>query len=1042
MKVFFHWFIRPFLTSKITKLTMLLFLVCAVQLTATGASPADVTQQARKITGTVTEQNGDPIVGASISVKGDKTSGTISNLEGEFSLQVQPNATIVISYLGFNTQEIPTGNQMNFKVVLEEDTKALEEVIVIGYGTSSRKEFTGSVGSVKLENSPLANLPNSNLLESLKGRVSGMNVGASVTAGSDPSMLIRGQNSINGDNNPLIVLDGVIFMGNLTDINPNDISTIDVLKDAVSAAAYGSRSANGIIAITTRKGKTGKPVISVNATAGIQTWVVGGKPHLATGPEWLEFGNRAAGNPVGSTVGMEPAIAELVEAGIWHDRQDEMTRTGQVQDYQVSVSGATNQVNYYLSTSYEKNQGLFYGDDFNRISVLGKIDTHITNWLTLGVDAAFSNRDYSGYAVDYGGMQMGSPYYVDYREIDPLTYTRGGATYPLWGINDGRRENTDMRYNYRLNAYVVVDIPWIKGLSYKINYQPSVDTRKETNFAYERNFETSVPGPWTPDKLQGLLSRANGNILNERWYDWVLDNTITYKNKFGKHSVEATAVATRDLKEYDRSNITGSDFLENGNTTLGVNGLHKAAIQKVDLNGAWKRTNIGYLLRGRYGFDDKYYITASTRRDGASVFGANKKWGNFNAVGGMWRISEENFMKGIEPLNDLKIKLQYGQNGNQLKEPYSVLAKVGNGISAGEMYEFGDTGEKLYYGIVQSNMGNANMGWEKTSSIETGFETAWLNNRINVDFQYYHSKTTDQIFQRIIPSMTGFRNIFASMGQVNNSGVNLTVETTNIKTKDWTWTTFATFWKNNSKVIHLYGEDLDGDGKEDDDIASGLFIGKSLGSIYGYEQNGIVQEDDTEYIALTGTQPGNPKYNDMVDGIPGLTTDDRKILGYKPENFRLNFGTTVRYKDFEFYALAVGIFGGNNHYMQSNPLAFRRYELGRMILNDVPKRPFWTPENRNNTYPQIQFQSDGRFQGLQARTFVRIQDISLSYNLANQPWVKALNIQGLKIFAVAKNVALFTNWWGVDPETGQDWIVGPQDYPVSATYSLGLNLSF
>ncbi|MDR3093358.1 MAG: TonB-dependent receptor, partial [Bacteroidales bacterium] len=606
---------------------------------------------------------------------------------------------------------------------------------------------------------------------------------------------------------------------------------------------------------------------------------------------------------------------------------------------------------------------------------------------------------------------------------------------------DGRRENTDKRNNYRLNTYAVVDVPWIKGLSYKINFQPSVDIWKETNFAYETNYETSIPGPWTPESTATQLNKAGGNITDQKWYSYVFDNILSYKNRFGKHSVDFSAVATRDYRQYDRSRIDGSDFTANGNTTLGVNGLHKATIQKVDLNGGWRRSNIGYLLRGRYGYNDKYFLTASVRKDGASVFGANRKWGTFSAVGLAWRLSEENFMKGITQLNDLKLKVQFGQNGNQLKTPYSVLAQVNNGLSAGNIYEFGDTGEKHYYSIVQTTMGNADMGWEKTSSFETGFETSWFNSRVNVDLEVYHSKTTDQIFERVIPTMTGFSRIYASMGQVNNTGINLTVETVNVKTQDWTWSTFVTFWKNNSKLVHLYGEDLDGDGTEDDDVASGLFIGKSLGAIYGYRQTGIVQEDETEYIAITGTQPGNPKYDNMADDKPELTAEDRSILGYNKENFRLNFGTTLRYKNLELYALAVGVFGGNDMYLQSNPAAYRVNEV-RMLLKEATTREFWTPENRNNTYPHIKFQSDGKFTGLQSRTWLRIQDISLSYNLSNARFVKALNIHGLKVFVAAKNVALFTKWWGIDPEAGLGWMVGPTGYPVTGTYSMGVNLSF
>jgi hypothetical protein len=283
--------------------------------------------------------------------------------------------------------------------------------------------------------------------------------------------------------------------------------------------------------------------------------------------------------------------------------------------------------------------------------------------------------------------------------------------------------------------------------------------------------------------------------------------------------------------------------------------------------------------------------------------------------------------------------------------------------------------------------------------------------------------------------MTGFTSMTASMGQVNNTGMELSVKSVNIESKDISWMTTLTFWKNNNKLVHLYGDDIDGDGKEDDDIANSLFIGKSLGAIYGFKQNGIVQEDDTEYLQLTGSVPGNPKYVDL-DGVPGITNDDRTILGYTKENFRLNMGNILRYKGFELYVLLSGIFGGNDYYMKSNTYIYMTN--GGSYTDNMPWKPYWTSENRNNVYPSAKFSGDGRFLGLQSRSFVRLQDVSLSYTF-DSPWVKAANIHSFKVFFGAKNLATITNWEGKDPETGDTYNSGN---PVVSTYSLGLNFSF
>lgn len=261
-------------------------------------------------------------------------------------------------------------------------------------------------------------------------------------------------------------------------------------------------------------------------------------------------------------------------------------------------------------------------------------------------------------------------------------------------------------------------------------------------------------------------------MQNTKTYSYVVDNIITYKNRFGLHDVEATLVATRDEMKYTRNQITGSDFASAGSTTLGSSGLHYATVQKFNLNGAYRKANIGYLARANYGFNSRYYLTASVRRDGASVFGSNTKWGTFASVGAAWRISEERFLKNFKPLDNLKLKFSWGQNGNQAIDPYATLSKVQNGPAGGIRYEFSDTGDKIYYGLVQSNMGNYNLGWESTDALNTGFESIWLNNRLFVDIDIYHSKTYDQLFSRVIPSMTGFSSITTSMGQVNNTGWN------------------------------------------------------------------------------------------------------------------------------------------------------------------------------------------------------------------------------------------------------------------------------
>ena len=687
-----------------------------IVLFAPGYVSSSTQQNTRKITGIIKDQSGEPVIGANIVEKGT-TNGTITDIDGEYSLEVGSNSILVVSYIGYITQEIPVGKNNTLDVLLREDTETLDEVIVIGYGTTKRKDFTGSVSSVKLENSPIALSPNLNALESLKGNVSGLDIGATNSAGGEPSMQMRGQKSISGSNDPLIVVDGVIFMGSINDINPNDIASYDVLKDATSAAAYGSRSANGVIIITTKRGKTGKPVVTFNATGSMQTWQ--NKPELMKGEQWLE--SVMARNNSSDLSWLKPQELANMEAGREINWLDASTRTGWVQDYQVAVSGAGEKMNYYLSAAYSDNQGVVIGDDYNRITALAKINTDITSWLQIGVDAAFTKSDYSGVGANIGEATQTSPYGVMYRNeseklLEKYPYTQSSVN-ALWNTDKSVRDNKDIRNNFRANAYAVVKLPWVEGLSYRFNYAGNLSKNQSGDFYYEGYFvkegayddETR----YSPATLQSLLASANGKINNNTTDSWVIDNILNYKNTFGKHSIDLTAVATRDRKKYEMIETTGSNFAANGNTTLGINGLHKATVQKVNMDNN-QRSNIGYLGRASYSYDDRYFFTGSYRRDGASVFGVNQKWGDFFAFGGAWRLSSEKFMSSISYLDDLKLKLSWGKNGNQGLDPYGTLSTINNGASGGVRYEFG--GSDIIYGLNQKALGNANLGWETTES--------------------------------------------------------------------------------------------------------------------------------------------------------------------------------------------------------------------------------------------------------------------------------------------------------------------------------------
>jgi len=1006
----------------------------------------------QQITGTITDVNGQPLPGANILEKGT-SNGVQTDFDGKFTLTTSTeNAILVISYLGFTSKEVAVNNQTNIRITLEEDIAGLDEVVVVGYGTARRKDITGSVSSVKLEDSPVALSANTSILQSIRGATPGINIGTQNQAGGSPGIIVRGQNSINGNNTPLIVLDGIIFLGSVNDINPNDIASIDVLKDASSAVVYGSRAGNGVIIINTKKGTSDKPVIKFSTSTGVNTWQ--NKPNLMNSDQYLQkYIAQQQIASVDDIVWDDSFRGILQDEGVDTDWIDLVSRTGKVQKHNVSVSGRSDKFNYFISGGYEDQEGVIIGDQFNRISLRSRLNADVTDWLEVGLDGSYTNSDFSGVQADLTTAINSAPIGYAYRydgqpfntasntSTDLERYPAQNYQNPLWGT-DGTKDSFDKRNYFRLAASAKVKIPWVKGLSYSLNYTLSSQYRNVDQFTYESYYiDAPSTAPYfdrySAAEIQGNLSQANGSNTRYKDYNYVIDNVINYNNSFGKHNLDLTLVATRDYRFSDVSKVTGSDFASLGNTSLGVNGITFASeiLNEYDVT---ERSNVGYLGRVSYTFDNKYHLTSAVRRDGASVFGADKRFGTFWSVGGAWTVSKENFLQDSDILNYLKINASYGTNGNQGLSPYQTLSQVITGQPGDIEYAFGNDPTVSQFGLEQTNLGNPNLGWESTTALNFGIHTAWLNNKIFLDADVYFSQTRDQIFSRQIPSTSGFSTILASLGQIDNKGVEISLKTKNINTKNFSWSTDLTYWRNRNEIAELYGDDLDGDGVEDDDISNGFFIGESIDVIYGYEYLGVVQESDTQYMADTGAVAGDAMYTD-VDGIAGITGDDRKILGYTSPNFRMGFANTFTYKNFSLYALFTGSFGGNDYYLGSN---VRSNSLQtRADWNDFAIGELWTAENQSTTNLRPGF-NDSRYSGLQSRGFVRLQNVNLTYKVTPDV-LKQLNvgIRSLEFYASADNPLLFTNWFGGgDPELGV--AAGSGTLPVMSAYTFGLNVSF
>ncbi len=1006
-------------------------------------SPADgksVSPGKHNVSGVVKDEEGKTLPGVTITVKGT-TSGTLTDIDGRFSFMELPDdAVLVFSFVGMKAQEIPVEGNSVINVTMREETIGIEEVVAIGYGTTTKKDFTGSVSQVKMEDSPLALIPKTDAMDALRGTVPGMAISQQQGAGQSPSLLIRGQRSINGGTDPLIVLDGVIFMGAMRDIDPTTIESISVLKDATSVAVYGSRAANGVVMITTKKGKQGKPVINFQSSFGVSRVINQAK--VLSPANWIKKVNLLEGldEDADPTSWMSDFEDENYAAGKTINWQDFVERTGTTQNQYLSVSGVSDRTNYFMSASYSSTGGVLIGDDYSRVALTSKLTTNITDWLEVGGDVNYSFNDYSGpttYDI-YQSIRL-TPYGRAYRDEENKLLEKYPATEgiyrlnPLWSVKSGTIDDHDVYYTTILNGHMLVKCPWIEGLSYRINYSFTKRDIERDYFTHEGYYvaEGTSDDRYSASTLSDYLASANGYVARTKDIAWVWDNILTYKHAFGKHAVDLTAVYTRDSYDYKYKKMTGTDFSELGNTELGYNGLTYAATQEISSIDNTLKNNIGYLGRLIYSYDNKYHLTASVRRDGSSVFGEDNKWGIFPSVGIAWTASEENFMRNINPVNYLKLKVSWGKNGNQSLDPYQTLSALSLGQSGGYSYPFGNTSEASW-GQRITTLGNTELGWESTASFNGGFELSMYQNRINLDMDVYFAKTTNQIFDRTIPVMAnGITTISATMGQVNNHGIEATLNTQNIKGRNVEWNSTLTYYLNRNKLKELYGDG-------NDDISNSLFLGKSLGAIYGYKQIGIVQEDDADYISANGATAGDVKFWDKTkDGA--ITSDDRTILGYSKDNFRMSFSNTVKYKDFELYALFSGIFGGNKYYRTTNIYAYRT--ASDVVYDNNFDHDWWTEENPSNKYPRVNY-TDSRYTPVQGRTFVRLQNLSVSYTF-RQPWVQKLSINNLKAYISATNLFTITGWEGGDPETGQTLGSGySYGYPLSSTYSMGVSLTF
>ncbi|MGN8059496.1 SusC/RagA family TonB-linked outer membrane protein [Pedobacter sp. 22163] len=1016
------------LPIRIIAITFLQVVILAIATTANANNKSGVTTVLNKkfwfarvrqadisITGKVIdEKTKSPIPGVSVKVKNGATTA-VTDENGVYKINVANEQTILLfSYIGYDVQEVTVGNLKNINVVLKSSQANLDEVVVVGYGTQKKADVTGSVVRANLDD--FRNAPTTNVANLLQGTVPGLNVGQVNRAGATPGISIRGQNTLGGNQNVLIILDGVQYNGSLTSINPDDIASIDVLKDASATAVYGAQAANGVILITSRKGAIGRTRISFSSQYATQ------KPNIDLKPmardEYLDhikylYYDQAflapdftQPNPAFDLVSKVDASMKDAQGNLlpndfsWYD---EATKTGAIVDNQLSVSGGTDKINYLLSGSLTRNSGFIKNDVFKRKTIRANIETKATDWLTIGLQSfgTFVNED--GVEPNFVDINLMSPLILPWDnngnlKINPFNTN---VTNPLLNY---QADDYDRHNYFFANVYGNVQLP-VKGLSYKISFGNNyrLDFKNISNM-YDAN-------------LTGQASKENTT-----YYDYTFDNLLTYNKIIGKHSFTGTLLygAIERDNSYTRAYATGFSRL-----TLGYDNLQQGT-NRFAISNAWKETLNYQMFRLNYNYESKYLFTGTLRRDGFSGFAENNKYGIFPSISAGWDISKESFFK-VNWVDNLKLRVGYGVAGNQTSR-YSSLANVG--VSAA--YVFGDGGS-TQFGQQVNSLSNPDLRWERTTGANLGLEFTLFKNRLSGVIEYYDTKTTDLLYSVNIPVVTGFGNILTNIGQLNNKGLELSLNSKNINSDEFKWTSALNFARNVNKVVKLLG-DLNGDGVEDDLPQSGLFVGQPTAVIYDYQVNGIWQVGEQ---IPTGYSPGTYRIVDQ-NGDGAINASDRTVLGSSAPAYRISLLNNFQYKNFTLSIFLNSVQGGDKSYLAGNTPRLLRDD-NSIRNNYLSGIDFWSPDHPDGKYPRSIVSATLNPPLFQNRSFVRLQDVSLSYKFSGK-LIERMKLQNLNVFVSGRNLATWTKWDGWDPETNQG--LTNDGRPVFKGYSVGLNVTF
>lgn len=1021
-----------------------------------------------KVRGTVTDSNQAPLIGVNILVKGT-TVGTITDINGQYEINASSDATLVFRYVGYQNKEVSVKKQSTIHVIMSDDAQGLDEVVVVGYGTIKKRDLTGSVSSVGSDK--LKERSFGNALQSMAGQISGVQITQTQGApGLAPTIKVRGSSSINAGTSPLYVIDGIPLEDNtisdgsngsssnmtfnrnpLNNINPNDIESIEILKDASSAAIYGSRGANGVVLVTTKQGKAGKTKVDASYELGITR--VNRRIDVMNAEEWIDF-NIAARNNTWATIlknnpsavrGMDTIIPEEFSDPEWLDRigqgtnwQDVLFRTALTHNAQISASGGSENTQFMLSVGYLNQEGVVDQNNYDRLSIRSNLDHKFNDRLSAGLKIGLTRSNDSSYGT--AGKSDAVSLSVQSVPIFPLRVETGSLGFKdpesIW--------NTFVKYGFQLwHPYSLTREMSKKKTTDMVLVNSFIDyiiaDGLKLRTAFNVNTEDShYKSYWNAGQDWGYSGwvDAEANFITMRSTNWVWENTLNYnKTIANKHSITGLIGYTMQEQTLEYSNMTGGSFPNDMIHTINAGKVTRGDTSETE----WAL--ISFLARATYSYKSKYLASAAIRSDGCSRFGKDNRWGYFPSASLAWRLSEEGFMKSTTSwLDNLKLRLSYGVTGNNQIPNYGAIGLLG--------YASYVQNGTVTQGLYTNTLPDPELKWEKTGQVNMGLDAGLFNNRINLSLDIYYSKTRDLLLDVPIPVLTGFQSTLTNIGELENKGIEFLVSTRNIDGK-FSWTTDFNISANRNKVLKL-GANNAPILVSINDAISKTEVGQPIGNYYGYIFDGVLSQKDIDdgVPVWPGSEAGDPRVRD-VTGEGTVDSNDRTIIGNYQPDFTWGMTNNFTYKGFELSVMLTGSEGGE--IMNQHSRFLKAFNGNRNAYQSVTQ--YWrSDENPGNghifkprvTQNTVQAQSSTYW--VEDASFVRIKNIRLGYNFPT-PIAKRFNLSNLKLYVNLENVYVFSDYSNYDPEgsTFQSGYHVGYDYgayPNPFTATVGININF